>query len=555
MISVTFNLSSKLNEIGLESSNGILLYGPPGTGKTLLIKVISNELKAKFYYLDGPEIASQKTYGEAEQKLRAIFAEAEQNSPSIIFIDEMDSIGINRDNTDNTFPVYRLTSQLLTLMDGMTSKQKVVVIGSTNRLNMIDPALRRPGRFDKEIAIKPPDKQGRLEILKIYTRKIVLAKNTDLNKIADETHGYVGADLNLLVKEAAVHALKRSSKKKRKDDTNNKVDNENIVDIDNKSCFEKPFFEENITDITIRMEDFLFALDTIKPSLIRTTYSEGSEIRWENIGGLQEIKQQLQEALIWPIKYTKLYKYAGLTAPKGFLLYGPPGTGKTLLAEAVAKEIKANFISIKGPELLNKWIGESERAIRQVFKKAKEIASSIIFFDEFDAIATRALDPESGDTPTMQRIIDQLLTEMDGFEPLSNVFVIAATNNIGAIHPALLRLGRFDKLLFVAVPNKEERIEILKIHTKGKKIAGDIDMQEIVNMTNNFTGADLNALVMEANMISLREHLVKYPNKDMANKKIKELKIKNQHFITAKEKISLRNKNICSSNNNNNMYK
>ena len=312
-ISVTFNHSETLKEIGVETSKGILLHGLPGTGKTLLVKEISKEIKYKFYYIDGPEMASQKNYGEAEQKLRTIFEEANQNSPSIIFIDEIDSIGMNRDTMDNTFPIYRLTSQLLTLMDGMNSKEKVVVIGSTNRLNIIDPALRRTGRFDKEIEIKAPDKKGRLEILKIYTKKITLAKDINLKKIADESHGYVGADLNLLVKEAVIHALKRYSKKKRKDVIK---DNDNVdinIDLNTILNNEKPLFKEKISVITIKMDDFMFAFDTIKPSLIRKTHTEISDIRWESIGGLQEIKQQLQEALIWPIKYSRLFGYADIS--------------------------------------------------------------------------------------------------------------------------------------------------------------------------------------------------------------------------------------------------
>ncbi len=469
--------------LGIEPPKGILLYGPPGCGKTLLAKAVANEAEAYFIAINGPEIMS-KFYGESEQRLREIFEQAKKNAPAIIFIDEIDAIAPKRDEVVGEVE-RRVVAQLLALMDGLESRGDVIVIAATNRPNALDPALRRPGRFDREIEIPLPDKQGRLEILQIHTRGVPLADDVDLEKLAEMTHGYTGADLAALVKEAALHALRRY-----------------LPEIDLESENIPP---EVLEKMEVRMEDFLAAFKEIVPSGLREIYVEVPEVHWSDIGGLQEVKQQLRMAVEWPLRYPDAFKRLGIRPPKGILLFGPPGTGKTLLAKAVATESGANFIAIRGPEILSKWVGESEKMIREIFRKARQYSPAIIFFDEIDAIA-----PSRGyafDSRVTERIVSQLLTEMDGIATLENVVVIAATNRPDILDPALLRPGRFDKLIYVPPPDTQARLEILKIHTRNMPLAEDVDLMEIAIRTNGYSGADLEALVREAALQALRENI------------------------------------------------
>ncbi|WFO75881.1 CDC48 family AAA ATPase [Desulfurococcaceae archaeon MEX13E-LK6-19] len=467
--------------LGIEPPKGILLYGPPGVGKTLLAKAVANEAEAYFIAINGPEIMS-KFYGESEQRLREIFEQAKKNAPAIIFIDEIDAIAPKRDEVVGEVE-RRVVAQLLALMDGLESRGDVIVIAATNRPNALDPALRRPGRFDREIEIPLPDKQGRLEILQIHTRGMPLAPDVDLEKLAEITHGYTGADLAALAKEAALHALRRY-----------------LPEIDLES---ETIPAEVLEKMEVRMEDFLAAYKEVVPSGLREIYVEVPEVRWSDVGGLEDVKQQLREAVEWPMKYPEAFKRLGIKPPKGILLFGPPGTGKTLLAKAVATESGANFIAVRGPEILSKWVGESEKAIREIFRKARQYAPVVIFFDEIDAIA-----PARGyasDTRVTERIVSQLLTEMDGIYRLENVVVIAATNRPDILDPALLRPGRFDKLIYVPPPDYRARLEILRIHTRNMPLAPDVDLEEIASRTEGYSGADLEALVREAALQALRE--------------------------------------------------
>ncbi len=470
-------------KLGIEPPKGILLYGPPGTGKTLLAKAVANEADANFIAINGPEIMS-KFYGESEQRLREIFEQAKKNAPSIIFIDEIDAIAPKRDEVVGEVE-RRVVAQLLALMDGLESRGDVIVIAATNRPNALDPALRRPGRFDREIEIPLPDKQGRFEILQIHTRGMPLAPNVDLEKLAEITHGYTGADLAALVKEAALHALRRY-----------------LPEIDLES---ETIPAEILEKMEVRMEDFLAAYKEIVPSGLREIYIEVPEVHWNDIGGLDEVKQQLREAVEWPLKYPEAFRRLGIKPPKGILLYGPPGTGKTLLAKAVATESGANFIAVRGPEVLSKWVGESEKAIREIFRKARMFAPVVVLFDEIDAIApARSF---ASDTRVKERIVSQLLTEMDGITSIENVVVIAATNRPDIIDPALLRPGRFDKIIYVPPPDEKSRLEILMIHTRRMPLAEDVDLAEIARRTEGYSGADLEALVREAALLALREDI------------------------------------------------
>ena len=486
--------------LGIEPPKGVLLYGPPGVGKTLLAKAIANETNAYFIAINGPEIMS-KYYGESEQRLREIFEEAKKNAPSIIFIDEIDAIAPKRDEVVGEVE-RRVVAQLLALMDGLESRGDVVVIAATNRPNAIDPALRRPGRFDREIEIPLPDKQGRLEILQIHTRNMPLAEDVDLERLAELTRGYTGADLAALVREAAMHALRRY-----------------ISKIDLSQDRIPP---EILEEMEIRMEDFLAALRDIVPSGLREIYIEMPEVRWEDIGGLDDVKQQLREAVEWPLRRPDMFRRLGITPPKGILLFGPPGTGKTLLAKAAATESGANFIAVRGPEILSKWVGESEKMIREIFRKARQHSPAIVFFDEIDAIAqTRGAFDTSGVT---YRIVNQLLAELDGIVPLSNVVVIAATNRPDILDPALLRPGRFDKVVYVPPPDKKARLEILRIHTRNMPLAEDVDLEFLAIRTEGYSGADLAALVREAAMLALRED-------------VNATKVHMRHFMRALEVI------------------
>ena len=513
MIELPLRHPELFKRLGVEAPKGVLLHGPPGTGKTLLAKAVANETNSNFFTIGGPEIMS-KYHGESEERLRNVFQEAEKNAPSIIFIDEIDSIAPKREEVTGEVE-RRIVAQLLSVMDGMKSRGKVVVIAATNRIDSIDPALRRPGRFDREIEIGVPNRDGRLEVLEIHTRGMPLDKDVDLQRLADISHGFVGADLQALAKEAAMRALRRVLPEIN-------LSGESVsVDI--------------LRKIIVRMQDFMDVIKETEPSAMREVFVEVPDIKWEDIGGLSTIKQELQEAVEWPLKYLGVFTYADATPPKGILLYGPPGTGKTLMAKAAANESEANFISIKGPELLSKWVGESEKGVREIFRKARQAAPCIIFFDELDAIAPTRGD--HGDSHVTERVISQFLTEMDGLEILTNVVVIGATNRPDIIDPALLRPGRFDRILYVPPPDRESRVQIIKIHTKKKPLAEDVNIEELADKTDGYTGADIASLSSAAVMLALREHITKYPDSKEAEKQTKDLKINMKHFEDAMKKI------------------
>ena len=514
MIELPLRHPELFKRLGVEAPKGVLLYGPPGTGKTLLAKAVAHETNANFYTIGGPEIMS-KYYGESEEKLRNIFKNAEEKAPSIIFIDEIDSIAPKREEVTGEVE-RRIVAQLLSLMDGMSTRGKVVVIGATNRINAIDPALRRPGRFDREIEIGVPDKEGRLEILQIHTRGMPLDKDVDLEKIASMSHGFVGADLQSLAKEAAIRALRKV-----------------LPEIDLTA---ESIPSDTLRKIIVTMDDFTNVLQEMEPSALREVFVEVPNVTWNDIGGLSDVKQELQEAVEWPLKYQSLFTHSDAVPPKGILLYGPPGTGKTLIAKAAAHESEANFISIKGPELLSKWVGESEKGVREVFRKARGAAPCIVFFDEIDAIApTRG--GAGSDSHVTERLISQLLTELDGLEILTNVVVIAATNRPDIIDPALLRPGRFDRLLYVPPPDKESRLQVIKIHTTKKPLADDVKIDVLADQTEGYTGADIAALASAAVMLALREHVAKYKDPKEAERTKEELKVHMSHFEEAMKKI------------------
>ena len=492
--------------LGIEPPKGILLYGPPGTGKTLLAKALANEIGAYFISINGPEIMS-KFYGESEERLRKIFEEAQANAPAVIFIDELDSIAPKREEVVGEVE-KRVVAQLLALMDGLKERGKVIVIGATNRPEALDPALRRPGRFDREIEIPPPDKRARREILAVHTRNMPLSDDVDLNKIAEMTHGYTGADIAALVKEAAMNALRRF------------IQQENI-DLN------QPIPAEKLEKLKVTMEDFLAAMKTVQPTLIREVFVEVPEVRWSDIGGLDDIKQELRESIEWPMKYPQIFEKMGIEPPKGILLFGPPGTGKTLLAKAVATESGANFIAVRGPEVLSKWVGESEKAIRQIFRRARMVAPAVVFFDEIDSIAgIRGSDPSG----VIDRIVNQLLTELDGIQPLRRVVVIGATNRPDLLDPALLRPGRFDKLVYVPPPDFRARIEIFKVHTRKMPLDSDVDLEELARRTEGYTGADIAAVCREAAMMALREAFAELST-------LQAVKVGLRHFNEALAKI------------------
>jgi len=487
--------------LGIEPPKGVLLHGPPGTGKTLLAKAVANESEAHFILLNGPEIMS-KFYGESEKRVRDIFEEAEKSAPTIIFIDEIDAIAPKREESYGEVE-RRVVSQLLTMMDGLKSRGKVVVIGATNRPNALDPALRRPGRFDREVSISVPDKAGRLQILKIHTRNMPFAKDVKLEDYARITHGFVGADINALAKEAAMNVLR-----------------ENLPKLNLKE--DEPIPEETLQGLRVSKADFQEALKIVRPSAMREVLVETPNIGWDNVGGLDSTKQELIEAVEWPLKYPESFTRIGIRPPRGLLLYGPPGTGKTLLAKAVAKESEANFIQVKGPSLLSMWVGESEKGVRKIFERARQVAPCVIFFDEIDALAGRR-GAEAGNKVT-ERVLNQLLAEMDGIEDLTNVIVIAATNRPDMLDPALLRPGRFDRILLVNVPEKKGRLEILKIHTKNMPLAKDVKLDYLAEKTDGYVGADIENMVREAAMLALRENI-----------EIKE--VKKKYFEEAMKKV------------------
>ncbi len=484
MIELPLKHPELFDRLGIDPPKGVLLYGPPGTGKTLIAKAVTNEAGANFYSIQGPEIMS-KYYGQSEEQLRERFEEAEKNSPSIIFIDELDSIAPRRAEVTGEVE-RRVVAQLLTLMDGLSGRGNVIVIGATNREEAIDPALRRPGRFDREIEIGVPDREGRKEILQIHTRGMPIEggdekKSKILEKLADITHGFVGADLAALAREAAMKTLRRY-----------------LGEID----LDKPIPAELLEKMKVTEEDFKEALKEVEPSAMREVMVEMPRVTWDDIGGLEEAKRDLKEAVEMPLKEPEIFKRLGIRPPKGVLLYGPPGTGKTLLAKAVANESQANFISIKGPEVMSKWVGESEKAVRQIFKKAKQVAPSIVFLDEIDSIApTRGWRSDSGVT---ERIVNQLLTSIDGLETMEGVVVIAATNRPDILDRALLRAGRFDRLVLIPAPDKKARLEILKIHTREMPL-DNVNLEELAGKLDGYAGADIENLCREAAMIAVRE--------------------------------------------------
>jgi len=511
MIELPLKHPELFERLGVEAPKGVLLHGPPGTGKTLLAKAVAGETNANFIYLGGPEVMS-KFYGESEERLREIFKNAEENAPSIIFIDEIDSIAPKRDEVTGETE-RRVVAQLLALMDGLESRGKVVVIGATNRPNALDPAIRRPGRFDREIEINIPNREGRLEILHIHTRGMPLDESVDLERLADLTHGYAGADLAALCKEAAMHSLRRVLPE---------------IDLEMDSI---PV--EILNKIRVGKEDFFAALREMQPSTMREVLIESPNLHWDEIGGLEDVKQELQEAVEWPLKYHSVFEHMNANPPKGVLLYGPPGTGKTMLAKAVATESESNFINVKGPEFLSKWVGESEKAVRETFRKARQAAPCVVFMDEIDSIA-----PTRGggfDSHVTERVISQLLTELDGLESLHNVVVIAATNRPDMIDPALLRPGRFDRLVQVNTPDLEARKSILKIHTAKKPLADDVDLDDLAKRTDGYTGADIAAMVNEAVMLAIREVVSK--GKALSGEELKQEKVRMEHFLKALEKV------------------
>lgn len=515
MIELPLRHPEIFERLGVEAPKGVLLHGPPGTGKTLLAKALASETGANFLMMSGPEIMS-KFYGESEERLREIFKQAEENAPSIILIDEIDSIAPKREEVTGEVE-RRVVAQLLAVMDGLKARGKVVVIGVTNRPNAIDPALRRPGRFDREIEIGVPDRKARLEILHIHTRGMPLTRDVKLDELANHSHGFVGADLAALAREAAMISIRRVLPE---------------IDLDARSIPTEILNKMNVT-----AEDFNNAFREMTPSALREVFIESPNVHWSEIGGLEDAKQELKEAVEWPMKYPQIFKQLSAKPPKGILLYGAPGTGKTMLVKAVATESEANFISVKGPEFLSKWVGESEKAVRETFRKAKQSAPCIIFFDEIDSITPSR---GTGSDSHVASVVSQMLSEIDGLEELHNITVIAATNRPDMIDPALLRPGRFDRLVYVAPPDEKSRHEIFKIHLEGKPLGNDVDLEKLSENMEGFTGADIASVCNEATILTIREYV--NSGKSTDEDSIKELKVGYHHFMDAMTKLRLQTK-------------
>ncbi|MBN2014640.1 MAG: CDC48 family AAA ATPase [Candidatus Altiarchaeota archaeon] len=501
MVELPMKHPELFEKLGIKPPKGVLLYGPPGTGKTLLARAVASESNAYFIPLNGPEIMD-KYYGESERKLREIFKEGEENAPSIIFIDEIDSIAPKREDVRGEVE-RRVVAQLLALMDGLVGRGNVIVIGATNREDSIDPALRRPGRFDREIEIGVPDREGRKEILQIHTRGMPLAKDVKLDEISNITHGFVGADLEALTREAAMNALKRILPK---------------IDLEKE---EIPV--EILESLRVERSDFMNALKSISPSALREVMVEVPDVKWGDIGGLERMKQELREAVEWPLKYPEAFQRMGIRPSKAVLLYGPSGCGKTLLAKAAATESEANLIAVKGPELLSMWVGESEKGVREIFKKAKQTAPTIILFDEIDALAPRRRGDVSAGSHVTETVVNQILTEMDGLEVLENVIIIGATNRPDILDPSLLRPGRFDSKVLVTAPDRAARLEIFRIHTKNMPLKG-VDLENLADKSEGYSGADIEAVCREAALIALRDD-------------IKADEVTEEHFRNAIKKI------------------
>jgi transitional endoplasmic reticulum ATPase len=531
MIELPLKYPQVFERLGIDAPKGVFLFGPPGTGKTLIARAVANETDAYFNHISGPEIMG-KFYGESEARLRNVFEDAQAHAPAIIFIDEIDAIAPKREEMGGEKQVERrVVAQLLSLLDGLESRGQIIVIGATNIPNTIDPALRRPGRFDREICIPIPDKIGRLEILQIHTRGMPLAEDAhphtkdfggesipphqcigvgvNLEKLAEITHGFVGADLQAFAREAAMSALRKILPK---------IDFE-MADI--------PY--ETLLKLEVTMDDFLEAMKEVEPSAIREVFVEVPDVKWEDVGGLENIKEELKEAVQWPLKHSDIFKKTNTNPPKGMLLYGAPGTGKTLLAKAVANESEVNFISVKGPSVISKYVGESERAIREVFKTAKQASPTVLFFDEIDSLVPQR-GSSSTDAHVTERVISQFLTEMDGIEELKGVMVLAATNRLDLVDPALLRSGRFDLLLELPVPDEKTREEIFKIHTKNKPLAKDVDLKSLVKETDGKVGSDIEFICRKASMFAIREFIENPKEKDGPT-------IKRRHFEEAIELI------------------
>ncbi|WP_137285172.1 CDC48 family AAA ATPase [Halorussus salinisoli] len=515
MIELPMRHPELFSRLGIDPPKGVLLHGPPGTGKTLMAKAVANEIDAHFQTISGPEIMS-KYYGESEEKLREVFEEAEQNAPAIVFIDELDSIAPKREEAGGDVE-RRVVAQLLSLMDGLESRGEVTVIAATNRVDAVDQALRRPGRFDREIEIGVPDREGRLEIMQVHTRGMPLADGVDLEEYADNTHGFVGADLENLAKEGAMNALRRIRPE---------------IDLE-----EEEIPADVLESLKVTEKDFKEALKGIEPSALREVFVEVPDVTWDRVGGLEDTKERLRETIQWPLDYPEVFDALDMQAAKGVLMYGPPGTGKTLMAKAVANESDSNFISIKGPELLSKWVGESEKGVREVFSKARENAPTVVFFDEIDSIATERGSGGGGGSQVSERVVSQLLTELDGLEELEDVVVIATSNRPDLIDSALLRPGRLDRHVHVPVPDEEARKAIFEVHTRDKPVADDVDLDWLAGETEGYVGADIEAVTREASMAASREFIQSVDPEEIGDS-VGNVRISKEHFEQALDEVT-----------------